>query len=52
MSEIVVPILQKNGDVLGVIDIDSPAEARFDDEDRAGLELVARVIANLFETMN
>jgi L-methionine (R)-S-oxide reductase len=35
-SEIVVPLLQ-NGRVLGVLDLDSPQLARFDDEDRDGL---------------
>jgi GAF domain-containing protein len=35
-SEIVVP-LQKNGRLLGVLDLDSPQFARFDDEDAEGL---------------
>lgn len=35
-SEIVVPLLQ-NGRVLGVLDVDSPELARFDHEDRDGL---------------
>jgi L-methionine (R)-S-oxide reductase len=35
-SEIVVPLIQ-NGRLLGVLDIDSPQLARFDEEDRAGL---------------
>jgi len=39
-SEVVVPLLQ--GDLLlGVLDIDSPALNRFDDEDRSGLEALA-----------
>jgi GAF domain-containing protein len=39
-SEIVVPLV-KNGRLLGVLDLDSPAFARFDDEDAKGLnELV------------
>ena len=36
-SEIVVPLIQ-HGRLLGVLDLDSPELARFDDEDRAGLE--------------
>jgi L-methionine (R)-S-oxide reductase len=35
-SEIVVPLLQC-GRLLGVLDLDSPLLARFDDEDRSGL---------------
>lgn len=37
-SEIVIPLI-KNGEVLGVLDIDSPIEARFSEEDQVGLEL-------------
>ena len=40
LSEIVVP-LAKNGELLGVLDIDSPKLARFDEEDRMGLEILA-----------
>jgi L-methionine (R)-S-oxide reductase len=36
-SEIVTPLI-RNGELVGVLDIDSPEFARFDDEDRAGLE--------------
>ncbi|MEP6940216.1 MAG: GAF domain-containing protein [Rudaea sp.] len=36
-SEIVVPIVH-NGALLGVFDVDSPSLARFDDDDRAGME--------------
>lgn len=36
-SEIVVPMI-RNGDVIGVLDLDSPKLARFDEEDRKGLE--------------
>jgi L-methionine (R)-S-oxide reductase len=38
-SEIVVPMIRA-GSLLGVLDIDSPKLARFDDEDRKGLERV------------
>ena len=40
-SEIVVPIL-KDKQVWGVLDIDSPVENRFDEEDRQYLEKVVR----------
>ncbi|MDX1807407.1 MAG: GAF domain-containing protein [Paenisporosarcina sp.] len=36
-SEIVVPLL-KNGEVIGVLDIDSPEKNRFQKEDQQGLE--------------
>ena len=42
-SEIVVP-LYKNGAVIGVLDIDSPLLARFDENDRLGLERFARIL--------
>ena len=41
-SEIVVP-LRCDGRVVGVLDIDSPAVGRFDEEDKAGLERVAGI---------
>lgn len=41
-SEIVVP-LYKDGEVVGVLDIDSPDLARFTDADREGLEAFARI---------
>jgi len=44
-SEIVVPLL-RSGNLLGVLDIDSPRVGRFDEEDRAGLE---RLVAILME---
>lgn len=43
-SEIVLPLL-RNGELLGVLDIDSPTVARFDEEDRAGLEPIAALLA-------
>ena len=42
-SEIVIPIF-KNGEVIGVLDIDSPLFDRFTEEDRIGLEEFARII--------
>ena len=42
-SEIVVPIY-KGGEIFGVIDIDSPRKANFDEEDLAGLQKVSEAI--------
>ena len=42
-SEIVVPIF-KDGEVFGVLDIDSPSLARFSEEDREGFEALVRVL--------
>lgn len=42
-SEIVVPIW-KNGEIVGVLDIDSPLIGRFTEEDRAGLEEFVRIL--------
>ena len=39
-SELVVPLV-RDGAILGVIDLDSPRPARFDPDDRAGIESVA-----------
>jgi GAF domain-containing protein len=41
-SEIVIPLV-KNGMLLGVLDIDAPVHARFDAEDRKGLETLAQL---------
>ena len=42
-SEIVIPLI-KNGVVLGVLDIDSPIEARFTTEDKDGLEKFVNIL--------
>ena len=42
-SEVVVPIF-KDGQVVGVLDIDSPSVARFTQEDLAGLEQVVKAL--------
>jgi GAF domain-containing protein len=41
-SEIVVPLI-KNGTMIGVLDIDAPIHARFNAEDRAGIETLAQL---------
>ena len=42
-SEIVVPI-HKDGNVVAVLDIDSPSLSRFDEDDQKGLEVFARTL--------
>ena len=45
-SEIVVP-LRKNGNPVGVLDIDSSSLSRFDGHDKEGLEALAELISSL-----
>lgn len=45
-SEIVVPII-KEGSLIGVLDLDSPKFSRFDGEDVAGLERVAKMFVEM-----
>ncbi len=45
-SEIVVPII-KNNQLIGVIDIDSPIFNRFNESDKAALEKIAEMIADI-----
>jgi len=47
-SEIVVPIISTAGELLGVLDLDSPLTGRFDAVDQQGLE---RFVAVLLQTM-
>jgi L-methionine (R)-S-oxide reductase len=42
-SEIVVPLVKADGSLLGVWDVDSPLVARFDEDDRAGMETLCAV---------
>ncbi len=44
-SEIVIPI-HKNGEIYGVLDIDSPVIGRFTDEDKEELEKCVKVLEN------
>ncbi|HZH43751.1 MAG TPA: GAF domain-containing protein [Lysobacter sp.] len=41
-SELVVPLVAADGSLLGVFDLDSPKFDRFDADDQAGLEAIAR----------
>ena len=44
-SELVVPVM-RCGSVVAVIDLDSPVRARFDEDDRMGIEALARMLAD------
>ena len=45
-SEIVMPLIRE-GELLGVLDLDSPKHARFDEEDEAGLKKVAEILSRV-----
>ncbi len=42
-SELVVPLIARDGALLGVLDLDSPLPSRFDGEDARGLEALAQL---------
>jgi L-methionine (R)-S-oxide reductase len=44
-----VPLLNW-GNLVGVLDVDSPAPNRFDEEDAEGLEIVASILLETFVT--
>ena len=44
-SEIVIPILGADGELVAVLDIDSPDKARFDAEDEAGCVKLGEILA-------
>ena len=44
-SELVVPVADRRGELVAVLDVDSREPAAFDEEDRAGLEAVAALLA-------
>lgn len=44
-SEIVVPLI-RDGELLGVLDIDSPKHARFDEEDQVGVVRLAEIMTS------
>jgi GAF domain-containing protein len=43
-SEIVLPLINNNGELLGVLDLDSPVLERFDAIDQEGLERIVRTL--------
>jgi len=48
-SEVVIPLM-KDGRFIGVLDLDSPMLARFDDADAAGLETLLKILLASTET--
>lgn len=48
-SEIVVPIYNKKGEIVGEIDIDSDRPGAFDEDDRLFLEGIAKEIGEVWE---
>jgi GAF domain-containing protein len=48
-SEIVIPLITGESKLLGVLDLDSPELARFDEDDRRGLEQLAAVFTKSVE---
>lgn len=48
-SELVVPLI-RDGQVLGVLDLDSPNPNRFDEEDREGCEQLVRIYLDASKT--
>ena len=44
-SELVVPVVV-NGELIGVLDVDSPSFDRFDEQDRVGMERLAGIFAD------
>ena len=49
-SEIVVPLI-KEGQLIGVLDLDSPGFSRFNDEDAEGLNNLARILLESVEEL-
>lgn len=46
-SEIVVPIITKNNELYGVLDIDSPVESRFDEALKTALEKIVALLVDI-----
>lgn len=44
-SELVVPIVRSNGELVGVLDLDAPEKGRFDAEDEAGCVALCQLLA-------
>lgn len=51
LSEIVIPIFHK-GQVIGVLDIDSPILNRFDNSDKEGLEAIVKILESSLDFKN
>lgn len=46
-SEIVIPVVTRFGNLFGVLDIDSPTKARFDEELKMALETIVNLIVDI-----
>ncbi|HEY8591667.1 MAG TPA: GAF domain-containing protein [Sphingomicrobium sp.] len=46
-SELVVPIVRADGELVGVLDLDSPRPSRFSEEDEAGCVRLADILAKV-----
>jgi GAF domain-containing protein len=46
-SELVIPLLTSSGDLLGVLDLDSPNLARFSEQDQNGFKEIGRLLESL-----
>ncbi|GIU82994.1 MAG: GAF domain-containing protein [Acidobacteria bacterium] len=51
-SEIVLPIFDKQGEVFGVLDVDSDKLNDFSEIDKQGLEKIVRIIEDMIEKSN
>jgi len=47
VSELVVPIVGADGELIAVLDLDSPIAARFDAEDEAGCVALGAILARV-----
>jgi GAF domain-containing protein len=47
VSELVVPIVGADGELIAVLDLDSPEKARFTDEDEAGCVKLAEILSRV-----
>lgn len=43
-SELVLPLKRASGELIGVLDLDSPIRDRFDEEDERGLQAIAQIV--------
>src|SRR6186713_1643317 len=48
-SELVVPLFDAGGELIGVFDLDSPVHERFDAEDQRGLERIAAIFVDALQ---
>ena len=48
-DQVIVIPLHKGNEIVGVLDIDSPVLARFDEEDQEGLEHFVRILESIFD---